>query len=444
MTATQALADLRAAPTRSVAGAIHIAITHGPRQRDFLRLGVLRELLDIVDVPIVIWTPATRDEVFMRECSVDPRVSVRHLDHFMPSRIQNTWLRLRRAFLTSHAILRNAWRLERFLLPSRRYEEIFRRENPALFVSTDPLSPSEWPVTVGAAAAGIPTLGLVRSWDHLHKRLSAYTHELGVWNQINKREAIELEHIPEHRVHVVGPVQFDPYFASETLVPRDEFLLGLGLDPEKKTILLATGGPFFKLAQSAWLEELLDAKREGKFGAPIQIICRTHPSDMLGPFIKYLRDPAVVMDMHEEYSPTLDWVIGRPAMERQANMMAHSDIVLTPASTITLEAAIFDTPTLVIAYNNADPETIRGILDKYTFIHHFKEIVDRQLVPVARSTEEMITWVNRLLAEPAAFRPERSEIVRDWVEFTDGASAQRSAVAIARSANSAGVGVQRR
>ena len=28
--------------------AIHIAITHGPRQRDFLRLGVLEELLGMV------------------------------------------------------------------------------------------------------------------------------------------------------------------------------------------------------------------------------------------------------------------------------------------------------------------------------------------------------------------------------------------------------------
>jgi hypothetical protein len=416
-------------------GAIHIAITHGPRQRDFLRLGVLKELLGMVEAPVVIWTQATRDEVFMRECDIDSRVSVRKLDTFTPSRVQNTWLRVRRRFVRVHALLRNAWRFEKHLLPTARYEAEFRREHPAIFVSTDPLSPAEWPITVAAAAAKVPTLGLVRSWDHLYKRLSAYPDQLGVWNAINKREAVQLEAIPANSVHVVGPVQFDPYFWAETLSPRDEFLRGLGLDPAKKTILLATGGPFFRLAQNSWLEELLAAARAAKFAFPVQIVCRTHPSDMLGPFIKYLREPDVVLDMHEEYSPTLDWVIGVPALQKQANTLAHADVVITPASTITLEAAIFDTPTVVIAYNDADPDTVMSVLDKYTFVHHFKEIVDRKLVPVARNKDEMICWVNRFLSDRAAFHSERRVLVRDWVGFTDGASAGRSARAIATFAN---------
>ena len=434
MTAAPSAAPKRPARNGN-GGAIHIAITHGPRQRDFLRLGVLKELLAIVDAPIVIWTPATRDEVFMRECNIDPRVSVRQLAGFAPSRWQNTWLRFRWRFVRSHTLLRNAWRVERLLVPVENYESVFRAEKPAAFISTDPLSPSEWPITIAASAAGIPTLGLVRSWDHLHKRLSAYTEKLGVWNAINKREASQLESVPPESIQIVGPVQFDPYFASDTIVSRDEFLRSVDLDPGKKTILLATGGPFFKLAQAAWLDELLAATRANKFDFPVQIVCRTHPSDMLGPFIKYLHDPDVVCDFHEEYSPTLDWVIGLPAIRKQANIMYHADVVITPASTITLEAAIFDTPTLVIAYNNADPETIRTVLEKFTFIRHFKAIVERKLVPVARSTDEMISWTNRLLADPNAFRAERAQIVHDWVAFTDGGSARRSALAIAQVTN---------
>jgi hypothetical protein len=425
-------ADAAASSSRGAGpGAIHIAITHGPRQRDFLRLGVLKELLALVNVPIVIWTQATIDEVFMRECNIDPRVSVRHLEVFTPGRWQNTWLRFRRRFIRSHALLRNAWRIERLLVPASEYEAVFRRERPVAFVSTDPVSPAEWPITIAASAAHVPTLGLVRSWDHLHKRLSAYTDEFGVWNAINKREAIELECVPDASVSIVGPVQFDPYFDGEAIIPRDEFLRSLNLDPAKKTILLATGGPFFKLAQNAWLDELLAAVRADKFDFPVQLICRTHPSDMLGPFIKYLRVPGVVLDMHEEYSPTLDWVIGLPALQRQANMLAHADIVITPASTITLEAAIFDTPTLIVAYNSADPDTVRNVLEKHTFVHHFKEIVERNLVPVARTADETLCWINRYLSDPTLYRSERKAIVRDWVGFTDGGSARRSAEAIA-------------
>jgi hypothetical protein len=405
---------------------------------------VLKELLAMVDVPIVIWTQATRDEAFMRECNIDARVSVRRLEPFSPGRRQNTWLRFRRRFVRSHALLRNAWRIEKFVVPCADYEREFRLEPPAVFVSTDPLSPVEWPITVAAAAAKVPTLGLVRSWDHLHKRLSAYPERLCVWNAINKREAIELEHFPDDSVQIIGPVQFDPYFRPGAITARDEFLRSLNLDPGKKTILLATGGPFFRLAQSSWLDELLAAVRAGKFDFPAQLICRTHPSDMLGPFIKYLKVPDVVLDMHEEYSPTLDWVIGLPALQRQANMLAHADLVITPASTVTLEAAIFDTPTLVLAYNDSDPDTIRDVLEKLTFVRHFKAIVARKLVPVAHSAEETICWANRLLSDPALFQSERREIVRDWVGFTDGKSAHRSACAIANAAErAAGAGEPR-
>src|SRR5688500_10761974 len=107
-------------------GAIHIAITHGPRQRDFPRLGVPQELLGMVSAPIVIWTPATRDEVFMRECNISPRVSVRRLAPFTANRWHNTWLRFRRRFVRSHRLLRNTWRIEKFLVPSAEYEEVFR------------------------------------------------------------------------------------------------------------------------------------------------------------------------------------------------------------------------------------------------------------------------------------------------------------------------------
>jgi CDP-glycerol glycerophosphotransferase (TagB/SpsB family) len=124
-----------------------------------------------------------------------------------------------------------------------------------------------------------------------------------------------------------------------------------------------------------------------------------------------------------------------PALQRQANLLAHADVIITPASTVTLEGAIFDTPTLVLAYNDSDPDTIRDVLEKLTFVRHFKAIVARKLVPVAHSAEETVCWINRLLSDPGAFQAERKEIVRDWVGFTDGKSASRSARAIANLAD---------
>jgi hypothetical protein len=64
------------------------------------------------------------------------------------------------------------------------------------------------------------------------------------------------------------------------------------------------------------------------------------------------------------------------------------------------------------------------------FRMHYKDLVERDLVPVAWNRGDLVSWINRYLDDPGLYRAQRAEIVRDWVQFTDGGSGDRLGDAI--------------
>jgi hypothetical protein len=100
------------------------------------------------------------------------------------------------------------------------------------------------------------------------------------------------------------------------------------------------------------------------------------------------------------------------------------------ATTVTLEAAIVDTPTLLVAFSPIDPDEMRRYVVGLHFRMHYKALVERDLVPVAWERAQLVSWINRYLDDPGLYRAQRASIVRNWVQFTDGASGRRLGDAI--------------
>jgi CDP-glycerol glycerophosphotransferase (TagB/SpsB family) len=49
---------------------------------------------------------------------------------------------------------------------------------------------------------------------------------------------------------------------------------------------------------------------------------------------------------------------------------------------------------------------------------------------VAWDRAALVSWINRYLDDPSLYRAQRATIVREWVQFTDGRSAERLGDAI--------------
>jgi hypothetical protein len=137
-----------------------------------------------------------------------------------------------------------------------------------------------------ARRLGIPVGFGVASWDHLTTKglVKVLPDRVFVWNEIQRREAIELHFVPQERVVVTGAQLFDGWFERSADYSRDDFLARLGLDRSGPYVIYV--GSSFNIAPAAkeipfvrsWLEAL---RRSGDpLLERLSVLVRPHPGNV--------------------------------------------------------------------------------------------------------------------------------------------------------------------
>ncbi len=402
---------------------IALSITEGRVIRDLFENGFL-DMLHEHKADVVCFTPASRVSQFLKQWS-QPGVA------FCPIPLYDLDVTLQRSLKVRDLMLRRG----RFLLPLWRRsvskitlpdpEIIEKMRGAQLAVSTHPMFHTEFPVYRAAVKLNIPTLGVLRSWDNLYKGLRIMPETLAVWNEVNRQEAVRLMGYKPDQVKVVGGAQFDPYFDPNAVWTRKQFASYFQLETSRPVIVLATLGAFLHLYDETYLVDwLLQEIENGNIPGRPQVVIRLHPASKLEHFQKYLSHPDVRISFIQGYIPTLGWTMTRNDVVVVANLLRHADLVISPGSTITIEAAIFDTPTIVPLFHTYQPELGKRQYD-FHLRNHFKRLHDLDLVPFANTPEELLQMVNRLLIDKSWYRKQRAQLVREYIQYTDGCSTKR-------------------
>ncbi len=89
-----------------------------------------------------------------------------------------------------------------------------------------------------ALSLGLRTSLPVFSWDHLSGKalLHVAPAQVLVWNEAQRREAIELHGLPADRIEVTGAYGYEQWFASTPSRDRGAFLRECGLDPARPVL----------------------------------------------------------------------------------------------------------------------------------------------------------------------------------------------------------------
>jgi hypothetical protein len=129
-----------------------------------------------------------------------------------------------------------------------------------------------------AQALGLPTAILVTSWDNLTSKsmIDPVPDRLFVWNEIQRREAVELHGVPAERVVVTGAQCFDEWLGW---LPRsrDEFCARVGLDPARPYVLWACSAPWTRQSEVDFVRRWIDALRVQPGLAEVSVLVRPHP-----------------------------------------------------------------------------------------------------------------------------------------------------------------------
>jgi hypothetical protein len=451
------------------------SVPNGSSAGNVLRSGVLARILDrATDASVVLVSPLAADPAFTSEFA-HPRVSFEPLPSHVPAGLEarllgiiqaryletrtTETLRIKLAASDTGRALRRR-RLKAIagriiaphgasgrwydwtdrLVADRAMQDIFDRHRPTLVaVATPGLIFAEIPLLRTARRRGVTSMAVDLSWDNLTNKLLPIRRvdRLIVWNSTMRREAHELHGYPLEDIDVAGPPQFDGYFNSALRSTRTAFCRRVGLDPGRRVLTLTTIPAESYPRHGLVIDRLLAAIHSGAIRQPCDLLVRVHPRDDLRQYERYAGIAHVVVE--KPFRATTRAADGHSVdvsvdnTRHLADTMCHSDVVLNVASTIAIEAAIFDTPVVNIAFDEDDAEArpfLKSPLRYYSYTH-YRQIVRAGGVRIARSAGEMIDLVNSYLADPSRDRDGRRRVVAEQCEFTDGRSAERLARVIA-------------
>jgi len=262
---------------------------------------------------------------------------------------------------------------------------------------------------------GIPTIGNVYSWDHpFHPHLSR-PDQLTCWSEFMRDNLINIGGFLPEQIEVIGAPAFDPYVDPDSILTREEFCNKLGLDPARPIILFATLGQMGPLwDETGTFRAFIKVLDIAALPGPPQVLLRLHPVSVDHFFDEFRGRKDIVFSRYSRYCPGMRWWPSRDEIILAGNMLRHADVCISPGSTMTVEAAIFDTPTIVPTFNPIMSEEYDQFFRKNWLKKHFRFLVEEETIALVSSPDELISAVRKALADSTWLAKGRQKI-RDYV-----------------------------
>jgi hypothetical protein len=451
-----------------------VSVPHGGAAGNVLRTGLVSRLLDAHDdVEIVLVSPLVRDQAFVREFT-NPRVRFEDLPAHRPDGIEARvmalvqaayldsevtesvrirrqeavakktirWIRAKRLIAATFApsIVRkeSRYRLVDRLVSHPWADALFDRHRPVLLVTSSPgLIFSEVPLLRTAVRRRVRSMAVDPSWDNFTNKLLPVRRvdRLIVWNDLMRDQAVGLHGYRPEEIRVAGTPQWDLYFKSGPVTPRETFFRRVGADPSRKLITLTTTPRELYPHHDHVLRVLVRALENRAWRHDAQILVRLHPRDEVEPYDQFRGAPRVIVE--KPFRSTvkagdgLAVDITAESQQHLADTMRYSDVVVNVASTIAIEAAIFDTPVVNIAFDGETPSPWEKSARRYYRFTHYVNITRHGAVRVAEQPDALVEEIGKYLDDPSRDREGRRRVVLEQCQFLDGRSAERVASFVA-------------
>lgn len=251
----------------------------------------------------------------------------------------------------------------------------------------------------------VPTLLLMNSWDNPSQKaaVTGFPDKLAVWGPQTYNHARDYMKVPEERLEVLGAAQFDVY--RDPVEQSDDQLREMFGVPQGVPVVLY-GGTSKSVIESIHLEALDQAIASGGI-ARCHILYRPHPwrgpllpgeksfYDLnlkhvsLDPFMQDYYDTQVLGTVKHATFDLADYKV-------TARLMKLVSAVVSPLSTILLEAVMHEKPVQILHPKEVAGDMAKLVSDLGPRLVHFADLKGDGIL-VADSTDQMISGVEKLL-----------------------------------------------
>ena len=397
--------------------------------------------------PNVTWDSAPKGDTRWLRFSRRLRMARNHLRYLEPRYRDATKLRARaarhsprlmrlfaasplaRSFMVRRQLDRGLAALDAALPVSPKLRSFLRRRPVDLVLVTPLMHFDSHQVDYlrAARSLGIPTGLPVFSWDNLTNKglMHANPDHVWVWNERQRREAIELHGIEPDRVEVTGSPAYDVWFDREPSEDRAAFCRRLGLPAQRPYLLWLCSSAFIAPEEVTfvrrWIGEL---RRRGGITGDAAVLVRPHPMNV----DEWRSDPladldAVVVHPREGADPRDD-----ASRREYFDALYHAAAVVGINTSALIESAIAGRAVHTIRAPEFR-ETQDGTL-------HFRHLVEAGggLLNVADDFDEHWSQLEHTLLDPAAAAERNATFLREFVrpDGLDAAATPRLVEAIER------------
>lgn len=397
----------------------------------------------------------------LRAFALDPSVDLSTIEAFFEAfqaereghRVALTAVRAAVALLRRSRLLRRALvGLEARLFVDRTHEHVFREHGPDVLVTTT-MGHTIYDAYVMRLARQWNTklLTAVLSWDNTSKWGigGIRPDRVTVWSDTQRQEVVCGHDMPPERVRVVGVPHFDRYTRSP-LLSRNDFFRRHELDPDRAVIWFGTKAPQ-NFASNAYVARLIcRAILDGRLSRPSQLLVRLHPqyfragsgrfteeelNTMLGEFEAIrIWCPFIRVNRPSILSARLDLDMPSSEMDDLHAMLAYSDVLVNPFSTLNVEACLFDLPTVNCALEDPQGVSVGHVSRRSIEIDeahaHNRRILRHGFTRVAHRPVELIEAIDIYLRDPSRDREARRRVAEQECGLFDGAAGKRLACEI--------------
>ena len=310
------------------------------------------------------------------------------------------------------------------------FASYFDKYKPALVFSADIKHVLDTQLVIEAKKRKIFTIGMVRSWDYLTGKgmVRVVPDKMIVHNETIKKEAIKYVDMMEENVFVSGLPHFDPYI-NEKRKSKEIFFKKIGVNYDKRLLLYIPWGDKFADTDWQFLRMICDAIENGRLPSNLQVLMRIPPGDTVN-LEKLKQYKEVVID-----SPGVVFgERGRKANEMSyddllhlADLLHYSEVVVAPPSTLAIDAAAFDRPVVLMAFDGENKKKYYEGVGHYYDFDHISNLVKIGGQKLARNKKELIDYINDYLKNPSLDKESRKRVVNEQCWKLDGKSSQRVA-----------------
>lgn len=317
--------------------------------------------------------------------------------------------------------------MDYWLMPRGGFDYLFSKYRPDLVLATDmqDLRTQEFSDTAlvrEAKRKHIFSIGMGRSWDSMTTKglLRTLPDKLAVQTEDIKNQAVKYHSVNPKMVHVVGTPHYDKYI-NDKRISREDFFKKTGFDPNRKLILLVLPSDIWtgdSELNTRLLELFADLKEQVIVRFPI-----FGEINMRG----FVTPPHMVFDapINSEYLE--ESLLSRQDDDHLADLLYHSDVVVTGASSIVVDAAIFNKPTVLIGFDGDKPRPYWASMKRYYDYEHQRLILERGSFRVANNKDELISLIKMYFDNPMIGAIERNKVAETFCLNKDGQSGLRLA-----------------